>query len=71
MKFHFLENDETTDYMTRFLIRDNEAEAKCRFFVISLDNFKVSIESQLRKSSKIFSSKGDVQGSQLSEKLKV
>jgi len=43
--------------MTGFLTRDNDAEAKCRFFVTSLDNFKINIESQLRKSSEMFFSK--------------
>ena len=43
--------------MTRFLTRDNDAEAKCRFLVTSLDNFKINIESQLRKSSEMFFSK--------------
>lgn len=35
--------------MTWFLIEDNEAKAKCRFFVASLGNFKINVESQLRK----------------------
>lgn len=54
VKFHFLENDETTKDMTWFLIGDNEAKAKCRFFVASVDNFNISVESQLRKSPNIF-----------------
>lgn len=54
MKFHFLENDETAKDMTWFLIGDDEAKAKCRFFVASLDNFKISVESQLRKSPNRF-----------------
>jgi len=54
VKFHFLENDETAKDMTWFLIGDNEAKAKCRFFVASLDNFKISVESQLRKSPNRF-----------------
>lgn len=54
------------------MIRDNETEAKCRFFIASLGNFKVSVESQLRKSQTyiyIFLNERDVKGSQLLEKI--
>lgn len=57
--------------MIWFLIRDNDTEAKCRFFVASLGNFKVSVESQLRKSQTYISflNEKDVKGSQLLEKI--
>lgn len=57
--------------MTRSLIGDNEAEAKCRFFVVGLDDFKTNVESQLKKSPNIFFffNEWNVRGSQLSEKL--
>jgi hypothetical protein len=49
-KFHFLENDETTNNMTWFLIGNDEAEAKCKLFCsrAGLNNLMINVGSQFR-----------------------